>query len=725
MAGPSIMVRVLGDLTGLGKSFDTAATQGQSAAGKMHSAFSGMLGMLNSTGVLGPFGTALQTADTAMQNVSKHSKDIGTTMLGVGGAAAGLGLALSAMGSKDQAAHQQLQAAVKATGHEYDQYAGKVEAAITHQAHFGNSASQTQDALRVLTQATNSPTEALKLLNTATDLAAAKHEDLSTAATTLGKAYNGSGKVMKEFGITVSSTGTATKELATATKAHDKAVQGAATSTRQLQELQAADATGKALTTVQTMKLQDAQNKVSAANLTLLTSNEQLAKAHHDVATGASTNQKALDELGRKLSGQASAQADTFSGKLRGMRTEVENHVAEFGQKYGPALTKVGGALAGIGAVMKVTQGAMELFRATQVASTAATDVETVSNDALNASLLANPLTWIVIAIAALIAGIVLLATKTHVFQDIWKVMSKVALDAFNAVKNIALDVFHWLQANWPLLLSILAGPFGLAVFLIIKYWNDIWSFLTAIPAQIAALALTFWHWISDEFSNVLSLVQSAWNTFWGWLTGIPALIAALALLYWHWISDQFSFMLSLVQLIWGGFWGWLTGLPGQIAGMAAHMWDGISGAFSAAVGAISGVWSGIWSWFTGLPSAIASTAKGMWNGIANAFIDAVNAIINAWDSLHFHVPGFSVGPVSFGGFDLGVPHIDPIPHLAQGGLITQTGLIFAHAGEAVTPLPSRALGPAVNVEHAHFTQEIELDAFMRRAAWLTRTRRS
>ena len=46
MAGPSIMVKILGDVSGLGKSFDGAATKGQTAASKMHSAFSGMLGIL-------------------------------------------------------------------------------------------------------------------------------------------------------------------------------------------------------------------------------------------------------------------------------------------------------------------------------------------------------------------------------------------------------------------------------------------------------------------------------------------------------------------------------------------------------------------------------------------------------------------------------------------------------------------------------------------------------
>ena len=79
------------------------------------------------------------------------------------------------MGSKDQAAHQQLQAAVEATGHSYDQYSEQVEATIKSQEKFGTTADVTQGALRTLTQATGDPTKALDMMGTAANLAAAKH----------------------------------------------------------------------------------------------------------------------------------------------------------------------------------------------------------------------------------------------------------------------------------------------------------------------------------------------------------------------------------------------------------------------------------------------------------------------------------------------------------------------------------------------------------------------
>jgi hypothetical protein len=161
-----------------------------------------MLGALNQTGVLGPFGDALDGIDRALSSVEGHAKQMGPALMGVGGALAGIGIGLAALGSKDQAAHTQLQSAIEATGQSYDDYSARVEEAIKHNEKFGDTAAQTQDALRILTQATGDPTKAFDLLSTATDLAAAKHEDLTKAAGQLGKTYNGNARLLKEFGIT-------------------------------------------------------------------------------------------------------------------------------------------------------------------------------------------------------------------------------------------------------------------------------------------------------------------------------------------------------------------------------------------------------------------------------------------------------------------------------------------------------------------------------------------
>ena len=61
------------------------------------------------------------------------------------------------------------------------------------------------------------------------------------------------------------------------------------------------------------------------------------------------------------------------------------------------------------------------------------------------------------LAIAALAAGFVMAYRKSETFRNI-------VTGALNAVKGAAVFVWNWLKQNWPLLLGILTGPFGIAV---------------------------------------------------------------------------------------------------------------------------------------------------------------------------------------------------------------------------------------------------------------------
>ena len=86
------------------------------------------------------------------------------------------------------------------------------------------------------------------------------------------------------------------------------------------------------------------------------------------------------------------------------------------------------------------------------------------------------------------------------------------------------------------------------------------------------------------------------------------------------------------------------------------------------------------------VPGKIASATVGMFDGIKNAFKEAINFVIRGWNRLEFRVPGFSIGPIGYDGFTLGVPDI---PLLADGGIVNRATLaVIGEAGpEAVVPL--------------------------------------
>jgi hypothetical protein len=558
MASPSLMVRILGDVAGLSSAFVSAGEKGKSAAAGIHSAFSGMLGTLNSTGVLGPFGNALQTADQSLQAMEGHAKKTSDKMIGLGGAAAGVGLGLAALGSKDQAAHQQLQASITATGHSYSQYGDQVEAAIKHQEKFGNTADDTQGALRVLTSATHDPTEALKLLNTTTDLAAAKHEDLTAAAGQVGKAYNGSARIFKEFGVVV-------------------------------------------------------------------TKNKDGTKDYH----------KAIGDLGTRLGGQASAQANTFNGHLKDMKAVITDHVSLFGQKYGPAIGTAGVALAGFGSAMKGAKAATDAMKDSQVIQGAVTKTATAIQWLFNAAMDANPILIVVIAIIAIIAILILLATHFKIIRDavddVWKFIKK----AWDDILGIFQGVFNWIAANWPLLLAILTGPFGLAVYMIVTYWNNIVDFFKGIPGKI-----------TTAIGDVVNLLYDIGKT-----------------------------------------------IINSLKRGAEDAWHAVEGFFSGVAKKVGN--------FLKNPLSIFSPSKVM------------------MEQGKFIMQGLGLGITA--GFD---QHVQPALNATVAALTpARGGGVSAGAGALSPAMASSSSGPAVVVNNAHFSSGVDVDAFMRRAAWVARNR--
>jgi hypothetical protein len=670
MPGPSILVRVLGDLAGLTGALKDTASKGASAASALHSGFSSVLGALNKTGVLGPFGEAFDGIDEAIGHVLEHGKSVGPAMAGVGTAVAGIGVALSALGSKDKAAHQQLQAAVEATGHSYDDYEKQVESAISKQEKFGHTANETQDALRVLTQATNDPAKALQMLGTASDLAAAKHESLDTAATQLGKVYNGNAKLLKEFGIQVTKAGDATKLVTKDTTKAQSADEALTHAKRTLADIEEMDAGKKKLTVGQAIQLRNAQEGVRVASQKSVDAHKNLIAAQ-ELAKKSSQNQgQAVTELGSKLKGQASAAADTFGGKISAVRAHLDDMAANIGQKYGPAITGIGTAFAGIGGAITAAQGIMKTFagaqKDVQVAAegiTAAQDAEAVSSWAA-----LGPILLIIAAVAALVV-------IAYVIYRNWTTI-------WHAMKAVVVDAWDWIKKNWPLLLAILLGPIALAALEIYKHWASILNGIKGV-----------WNWL-----------RSTWSQVYGFITAPVASAVG-------WIVRAF-----------GGLLAWFAGIPGAVSRIAAGMWHGVSDAFGVVLGALQRIWAGISGWFAGIPGSIARMASGMWHGITDAFRGAINALIDIWNQLHFTLPKISAFGHSIGGGTVGVPSI---PHLAQGGLMTASGLVYAHAGEVITPAPAAARsGPAVVLQNAHFSSELDVESFMRKAAWVVRTQR-
>ena len=122
--------------------------------------------------------------------------------------------------------------------------------------------------------------------------------------------------------------------------------------------------------------------------------------------------------------------------------------------------------------------------RVAETAKTAATGIATAAQWAFNAAMDANPITLVVVALAALVAAFVLAYNKVTWFRDGVNDLWTFIKSAFDGIEKAASDVFDWLAKNWPLVLGILTGPFGLMLEQVITHWNDVSTSSPAFPGR-------------------------------------------------------------------------------------------------------------------------------------------------------------------------------------------------------------------------------------------------
>ena len=142
-------------------------------------------------------------------------------------------------------------------------------------------------------------------------------------------------------------------------------------------------------------------------------------------------------------------------------------------------------------------------FRAVLIAGTVATWAATAAQWALNAAMYANPIGLIVLAVVAAVAALVGLGYVIWRFRD--------------AIVGAIGSAIDWVRDNWPLLLAIITGPIGLAIY-------AVWRFRD----QIIGAFRSAWDWITNAAGGVYNAIvwpfEQAWRRIkgiWDSITGV------------------------------------------------------------------------------------------------------------------------------------------------------------------------------------------------------------
>lgn len=220
--------------------------------------------------------------------------------------------------------------------------------------------------------------------------------------------------------------------------------------------------------------------------------------------------QKVMLRMGIILKQTKDAQGDyartsgSLANQQKTLQAQWENSRAELGNNLLPLMNKLVGILNALAGNSVALYGGLGLLTAafalnaaaTLAASAAqfgfsmamvrtrlATLLATAAMAGLNLSMLLIPL-----AIALIVGGLVLLYMKCDWFRNAVQAAMHGVVAAFGWVKQAAVDAFNWIKTNWPLLVAIITGPIGLAVYAIVKNFDKIKAAIADVKNAISSL---------------------------------------------------------------------------------------------------------------------------------------------------------------------------------------------------------------------------------------------
>lgn len=229
-------------------------------------------------------------------------------------------------------------------------------------------------------------------------------------------------------------------------------------------------------------------------------------------------------------------------------------------------------------AALSTYHGVVFLVTALTKGWTAATVGLTAAQEALDGALVANPIGIVIVAIAALVAGIIYAYTHFKTFRDVvdgaihgvaaagiwlWQSVLKPAFEGISTAVQWA-----WQHVISPTLSALVA------------YWQNV----------IAPVAMWLWHNIAEPvFAGIGRVTQAAWIViqivFNAWRSYIQGVLAPVLLWLWHNIVEpSFRGWMQIAQAAWAFL------LP-IFRAIGSFITDNVAPAFRSGVNAIGAAW--------------------------------------------------------------------------------------------------------------------------------------
>lgn len=360
-----------------------------------------------------------------------------------------------------------------------------------------------------------------------------------------------------------------------------------------------------------------AVNKAGATN--------KLLKAQTKGASGAIDQMKsAIDTFQITLGTEL---APIMTRMLKSL-TKFLGIIGKYPQVMAPVLIVIFGLASALWAVNKAMKAAetikdiakltMNLAKSQKIAAAAA-KIQAAAQWLLNAAMSANPIVLVVIALVALGVAFVIAYKKSETFRRIVQAALGAVTEAAGEVVNAAKwlldklsEVFNWIADNWPLIVGMLTGPFGLVAIAITTDAFGIRSKLIGVLSAIVDDVLQIGKNIAQALVDGIEATLGGLSSIGGTIRAkIEAAVTGAA----NWLKDTGHDIMN--------------GLVGGIQ----DVYEGLVYYVGLIRGKVEGAVAGAYSW-------LVDTGHNIMNGLAQGIRDVYDGLVGVVSNIRQKVEG-------------------------------------------------------------------------------------
>lgn len=272
---------------------------------------------------------------------------------------------------------------------------------------------------------------------------------------------------------------------------------------------------------------------------------------------------------------------EIIGGKVLPIVNEVASTLAT---EFGPAVKSVTEWMKKNKDIVQPLAVVLGTFVGIITAIVAATKVWAAIQTVLNVVMAANPIGLLIIAIAALVAGLVFFFTKTKLGQKLWKDFTGFLGSAFSEAGEVIGNVWTWIKesagAAWDWIKSYVFSPIRWYVNLIIEVFKLYGRIAATVWNGVKEAVGAAWSWLKDKvFKPILwfvDLVIAGFKAYWSVVKTVWNAVKDAVGKVWNWIKEK---VFQPIQL-------WIEILKiafGIFKDKASEVWEKVKGAIGTA----------------------------------------------------------------------------------------------------------------------------------------------